>query len=310
MRILIAGGLGFIGTNLAIDLLKKGNEVVIVDDLSSGQKSNFEIVNKYGNPSLLIHDVVNPLEMDKFDRIYNLACEASPQFYQSNPLQTIKTCVVGTMNLLEIARKCNAKFLQASTSEVYGNPLQHPQKESYLGNVSCTGIRACYDEGKRCAESIVMEYNRIYGVDTKIVRIFNTYGEFMRPDDGRVISNFIIQSLNHIPFTIYGDGEQTRSVCYVSDLLCGFELLLNSNYHNPVNLGNDEEYTVFELAKIVSEIANVPFDVDYYDLPEDDPVLRKPDLSLAKELLRYEPKISVVQGIKKTFEYFKGRMNK
>lgn len=304
MKVLIAGGLGFIGTNLSIDLLKKGNEIVIVDDLSSGLISNLDIIKQHGKVDFIQQDISEEFYVDGVDRVYNLACEASPQFYQSNPLQTTKTCVIGTVNLLEIAKRNDAKFLQASTSEVYGDPLEHPQKETYLGNVSCTGIRACYDEGKRCAESIVMDYHRMYGIDTKIVRIFNTYGDYMRIDDGRVVSNFIAQGLQNKPMTVYGDGSQTRSVCYVQDLIRGLQDVMECEYHFPINLGNDEEYTVLELAKIVSESLQKPLNVEYFDLPEDDPTRRKPDLSLAREIINWNPQYSVRQGIEKTIKNF------
>lgn len=313
MNVLVTGGLGFIGTNLSMRLLQDGNKVFIIDDLSSGVKENLEVLKHFGE-IIFIEDSIQNVDYDKvfekikIHQIYNLACDASPSFYQSDPVYTIETCTVGILKLLNYAKKHKSSFLQTSTSEVYGDPLEHPQKESYHGNVSCIGIRSCYDEGKRIAESIIMNYHRLYNLDTKIARIFNTYGKYMRIDDGRVISNFIVQSLSNQDITIYGDGFQTRSVCYIDDMVEYLVRLMESSYHFPVNVGNDEEYTINEIANIIKKETNTESNVIYFDLPEDDPLQRKPDLTLAKSILKYKPKYSVHSGIKKTIEYFKGNL--
>lgn len=305
MNILITGGLGFIGTNLSIKLLEDNHNIYIIDDLSSGQLDNLNIIQQYGNVKFYKQNICEKLPDIQVDEIYNLACDASPKFYQSDMLATIKSCTYGLFNLLELAKKNNAKFLQSSTSEVYGNPLENPQKEEYLGNVSCTGIRSCYDEGKRVAESIVLNYYRQYNVDVKIVRIFNTYGQYMRQDDGRVVSNFINQILDNKPITIYGDGSQTRSICYIDDLIDGLLKLMKSDYHFPVNIGNNEEYTILQLANIICDEMKVNQKYVYCDLPEDDPLQRKPDITKANKILNWKPKYDVKNGLRKTIQYFK-----
>lgn len=305
MNILITGGLGFIGTNLSIKLLEDNHNIYIIDDLSSGQLDNLNIIQQYGNVKFYKQNICEKLPDIQVDEIYNLACDASPKFYQSDMLATIKSCTYGLFNLLELAKKNNAKFLQSSTSEVYGNPLENPQKEEYLGNVSCTGIRSCYDEGKRVAESIVLNYYRQYNLDVKIVRIFNTYGQYMRQDDGRVVSNFINQILDNKPITIYGDGSQTRSICYIDDLIDGLLKLMKSDYHFPVNIGNNEEYTILQLANIICDEMKVNQKYVYCDLPEDDPLQRKPDITKANKILNWKPKYDVRNGLRKTIQYFK-----
>lgn len=305
MNILITGGLGFIGTNLSIKLLEDNHNIYIIDDLSSGQLDNLNIIQQYGNVKFYKQNICEKLPDIQVDEIYNLACDASPKFYQSDMLATIKSCTYGLFNLLELAKKNNAKFLQSSTSEVYGNPLENPQKEEYLGNVSCTGIRSCYDEGKRVAESIVLNYYRQYNLDVKIVRIFNTYGQYMRQDDGRVVSNFINQILDNKPITIYGDGSQTRSICYIDDLIDGLLKLMKSDYHFPVNIGNNEEYTILQLANIICDEMKVNQKYVYCDLPEDDPLQRKPDITKANKILNWKPKYDVRNGLRKTIQHFK-----
>lgn len=305
MNILITGGLGFIGTNLAIRLLKECNKIYIIDDLSSGLIDNLKVIQKYGKVDFYKQNICDKLPDINVDEIYNLACDASPKFYQSDMLATIKSCTYGLFNLLEFAKRNNAKFLQSSTSEVYGNPLENPQKEEYLGNVSCTGIRSCYDEGKRVAESIALNYYRQYNLDVKIVRIFNTYGPYMRKDDGRVVSNFINQILDNKPITIYGNGSQTRSICYIDDLIDGLIKLMSSSQHFPINIGNNEEYTVKQLADIICQEMNMNQKYVYCDLPEDDPMQRKPDITKAEKLLNWKPKYSVKNGLNKTIKYFK-----
>ena len=323
-KILVAGGAGFIGTNLCLELLKDpNNEVICVDNCSTGSKSNFigtiadsKDVFCRNNFEFIRHDIINPIDIC-VDEIYNLACPASPKAYQRDPIQTLKTSVYGSLNLLELAKKYNAKILLTSTSEIYGDPKEHPQKETYRGNVNPVGIRAMYDEGKRCAETAFFEYKRTYGIDTKIVRLFNTFGEFMSKDDGRVVSNFIVQSLLGKDITIYGDGSQTRSFCYVSDIVYGLMKMMNSNENGPINLGNPEEFTIKEFAEKILEtreksknksISNSIYpgksNIVYLELPQDDPCKRKPDISLAKEKLNWEPEVSVDTGLDLTFRYF------
>lgn len=307
MKILVTGGAGFLGSNLCKRLLEeKENDVICVDNFSSGKIENVKDLINNPRFELRDFDITNQIDI-KVDQIYNAACPASPKFYQQNHLKTFDTCITGTRNLLELAKKCNAKFLQFSTSEIYGNPLEHPQNEKYYGNVNIMGIRSCYDEGKRAAETLCFIYNKEYKVKTKVIRIFNTYGPNMREDDGRVISNFINKALNNEDLEVYGDGNQTRSLCYVDDLLDGIIKMMNSSDEivGPINLGNSYEITMNELAKKVIESTNSKSKIIHKKLPQDDPVRRKPDLTLAKTILDYSPKISIDEGINKTIEYYK-----
>lgn len=301
-KILIAGGAGFIGSHLCKKLLEENNEVICIDNLLTGQKNN---IYNHKNYTFINHDIVNPIDI-KVDEIYNLACPASPKQYFKYPIYTTKISVIGTLNLLELADKYNAKFLQASTSEVYGDPLIHPQTEEYFGNVNTIGPRACYDEGKRCAETLCSNFKREKNINVKIVRIFNTYGPNMRIDDGRVISNFIIQALKNQDITIYGDGKQTRSFCYVDDLVDGLIKMMNSNETGPINLGNPEEYSIIDVAKKIIKITKSKSKIKFLNKLEDDPQLRKPEITKAKKLLKWSPKINFDEGLKKTIEYFKG----
>lgn len=303
-KILITGGAGFLGSNLCEKLLNQGNKIICLDNLYTGKGKNIHHLLNNPNFEFIIHDVINPIDI-KVDEIYNLACPASPPFYQAQPIETTKACVYGAINMLELAKKNNAKILQASTSEVYGEPEIHPQPENYRGNVNPIGIRSCYDEGKRAAESLFFDYHRIYNVNIKIIRIFNTYGPKMNPDDGRVVSNFIVQALNNQPITIYGDGNQTRSFCYVDDLLNGMVKLMNSNITGPINIGNPGEFTMLELAEKVINLTNSKSQLIFKPLPSDDPTRRKPDISLAKKELNWEPTINLEEGLKRTIEYFK-----
>ena len=304
--ILIAGGAGFIGTNLTKRLLKEGNKIICIDNLHTGKHENIQDLNNE-NYKFIEHDIINPLKLEeKIDEIYNLASPASPPHYQAAPLQTIKTNIYGVFNLLELAKGNDAKFLQTSTSEVYGEPLEHPQKESYWGNVNPNGYRSCYDESKRCSESICMNYYREYSTKVKIVRIFNTYGPYMDSKDGRVVTNFIIQSLNNEDITIYGDGSQTRSFCYVDDMVEGLIKMMatDDDFTGPVNLGNPGEFTILDFAKKVIKKTNSKSKIVNCPLPHDDPTQRKPDISLAKEKLSWEPKIMLDEGLDKTIEYY------
>ncbi|WP_052002675.1 UDP-glucuronic acid decarboxylase family protein [Microvirga sp. BSC39] len=305
-RILVTGGAGFLGSHLIEKLLELGHEVVCVDNFSTGSLQNLGgmLLNK--RLSVLDHDIVLPLDAGSFDEIYNLACPASPPHYQADPVQTTKTCVIGALNVLEIARASNARILQASTSEVYGDPTVHPQPEIYWGNVNPTGPRACYDEGKRCAESLFFDYARMYGVGIKVARIFNTYGPRMRPDDGRVVSNFVVQALKGEDITIYGSGSQTRSFCYVSDLVEGLMRLMASpeEVTGPVNLGNPGEFTIGELASIVVEMTGSQSQIVYCDLPIDDPRQRRPDITKAKDVLGWLPHVTLKDGLVQTIDYF------
>lgn len=305
-RILVTGGAGFIGNHLCRRLLKENNYVICLDNFFTGLKTHIEDMLDNPNFELIEHDIVNPIDME-VNQIYNLACPASPPHYQYDPAKTMKTSVLGIINMLELAKKYNATLLQASTSEVYGNPLVHPQKETYWGNVNPIGIRSCYDEGKRAAETLMMDYHRQYGVDIRIIRIFNTYGPNMDPNDGRVVSNCIVQAINGDDITIYGDGTQTRSFCYVDDLVDGAIRMMNnsSNFIGPVNLGNPSERTVLNLAEIILEMTGSKSQIVYKDLPSDDPVKRKPDITTAKEILGWEPKVDIKDGLEKTIEYFR-----
>lgn len=309
-RILVTGGAGFIGSNLCTRLLNDGNEVLCVDNFFTGSKSNvFELLNNR-NFELIRHDVTFPLYVE-VDQIYNLACPASPVHYQHDPVQTTKTSVHGAINMLGLAKRIGAKILQASTSEVYGNPRVHPQTEDYWGHVNPVGPRSCYDEGKRCAETLFFDYHRQHELKIKVIRIFNTYGPKMRPNDGRVVSNFIVQALSNQPITIYGNGKQSRSFCYIDDLVDGMISAMNSpnNFCGPVNLGNPVECTVLELAEEVITQIGSKSELVFKALPEDDPIRRCPDIRLAKRELSWQPKTKLKQGIEKTIKYFERILN-
>lgn len=305
MRILITGGAGFLGSHLCERLLNEGNEVICLDNFFTGRKSN--VAHLLGNPyfELVRHDVIDPFKFE-VDQIYNLACPASPPHYQYNAIKTIKTSVMGAINCLGLAKRTKARVFQASTSEVYGDPSVHPQPESYWGNVNPIGIRSCYDEGKRCAETLFFDYHRQNGVDIRVVRIFNTYGPRMLPDDGRVVSNFIVQALRGDDLTIYGDGTQTRSFCYVDDLLEGFVRLMNhSSLIGPVNIGNPGEFTMLELAELVLKKIGGKSKITHLPLPGDDPKQRRPDITLAQSELGWEPKVPLEEGLEPTIAYFR-----
>ncbi len=306
-RILITGGSGFLGSHLSDKLLKEGHEVICLDNFFTGRKQN--ILHLLGNPmfEVLRHDVTFPLYVE-VDEIYNLACPASPVHYQRDPVQTTKTSVHGAINMLGLAKRLKAKILQASTSEVYGDPAVHPQREDYWGNVNPVGFRSCYDEGKRCAETLFFDYFRQHRLPIKVIRIFNTYGPRMHPNDGRVVSNFIMQALQNQPITIYGEGEQTRSFCYVDDLIRGMTAMMNSpeDFTGPVNLGNPVESTIRELAEMIIQLTGSRSKLDFKPLPSDDPVRRKPDISLANDMLQWEPEVPLETGLKKTIAYFEG----
>jgi len=306
-KILITGGAGFIGSHLCKKLLDDNNEIICLDNFFTGSKENIKPFLNNKNFKLLEIDVTKKIDIE-IDEIYNLACPASPVHYQFNPIETIKTSILGIINMLELAKKQNAKILQASTSEIYGDPLVHPQKEDYSGNVNPIGARSCYDEGKRCAETLMMDYHRQKNIDTKIVRIFNTYGPNMQLNDGRVVSNFIVQALKNQDITIYGNGLQTRSFCYVDDLINGLIKTMNNNYNYPINLGNPQEFKILDFAKLIIELTNSNSKIIFKDLPQDDPKKRKPDITLAKKELGWEPRIDVIVGIKKTIEYFKNKI--
>ncbi len=304
-RILITGGAGFIGSYLCERLLNQGNEVLCVDNFFTGDKRN--IAHLLDNPcfEVIRHDITFPLYVE-VDEIYNLACPASPVDYQRDPIQTTKTNVAGSINMLGLAKRLKIKILQASTSEVYGDPDVHPQPEGYRGNVNPIGPRACYDEGKRCAETLFFDYHRQLNLKIKVVRIFNTYGPRTKPDDGRVVSNFIVQALSNRDITIYGDGSQTRSFCYVDDMVDGIIKMMDSpeNFVGPVNLGNPNEFSILELAQIIIRLTNSNSKIVYKPLPEDDPIKRKPDISLAKRTLQWEPTIQLEEGLKKAINWF------
>ena len=304
-RILVTGGAGFIGSHLCERLLREGNDVICLDNFFTGSKDNIRHLIGDSHFELIRHDITKEYYAE-VDQIYNLACPASPPHYQYNPIKTMKTSVLGIINMLGLAKRCKATILQASTSEVYGDPTVHPQVETYWGNVNPIGIRSCYDEGKRCAETLMMDYHRQNNVDTRIVRIFNTYGPNMDPADGRVVSNFIVQALKGEDITIYGDGSQTRSFCYVSDLVDGIIRMMNNSqqFIGPVNLGNPSERTILEFAELIIEMTNSKSKIVYKPLPSDDPVRRKPDISVAKKELGWEPKVDIKEGIQKTIEYF------
>ena len=309
MRILITGGAGFIGSHLCERLLGEGNEVLCLDNFFTGRREN--IFHLLDNPrfELIRHDVTEPILLE-VDQIYNLACPASPVHYQYNPVKTVKTSVMGTINMLGLAKRVRARILQASTSEVYGDPLVHPQTEDYWGNVNPIGLRSCYDEGKRLAETLMTDYHRQNKVDIRIARIFNTYGPRMLEDDGRVVSNFIVQALRGEPLTLYGEGEQTRSFCYVSDLLEGLIRLMNTEeLHEPVNLGNPCEFTIKQLAEEVMAICGATSGFKYLPLPADDPRQRKPDITRAREMLHWNPTIPLREGLEKTIDHFRKHLS-
>ena len=306
-KILITGGAGFIGSHLCARLLDDGHEVICVDNLFSGAKHNIMALMPNPNFEFIRHDITFPLYLE-VDEIYNLACPASPKYYQSNPTQTIKTSVHGAINMLGLAKRTGAKILQASTSEIYGDPQIQPQAEDYWGHVNPIGKRACYDEGKRCAETLFFDYHRQFGVDIRIARIFNCYGPNMQKDDGRVVTNFIHQALQGLPITLYGHGTQTRSFCYIDDLIEGLIALMNTEFlpQRPVNLGNPNEFTIMELAKLILKLTGSKSTLCYETLPEDDPQQRRPDISLAKSLLDWQPTIELEQGLRHMIAWIKG----
>ncbi|MBW2582307.1 MAG: SDR family oxidoreductase [Deltaproteobacteria bacterium] len=305
-RVLVTGGAGFLGSFLCERLLKEGCDVVCVDNFYTGTKRN--IIHLMENPyfEFIRHDITFPLYLE-VDEIYNLACPASPVHYQNDPVQTTKVNVHGSINMLGLAKRLKAKILQASTSEVYGDPTVHPQTESYWGNVNCIGIRSCYDEGKRCAETLFFDYHRQHNLSIRVVRIFNTYGPRMHPNDGRVVSNFILQALRNHDITVFGDGSQSRSFCFVDDLVDGMFRMMNApdDFSGPVNIGNPNEFSIMELAGKVIGLTGSKSKIIYQPLPEDDPLQRQPDIALAKERLGWEPKIQLEEGLKRTIEYFK-----
>jgi len=305
-RIVVTGGAGFLGSHLCETLLNSGNDVICLDNFFTGSKHN--IAHLLNNPrfELIRHDIIRPILLE-VDLIYNFACPASPLHYQYNPIKTIKTSVLGTMNMLGLAKRVRGRILQASTSEVYGDPKEHPQPETYWGHVNPIGPRSCYDEGKRLAETLMMDYHRQSGVDVRIVRIFNTYGPRMAVNDGRVVSNFIVQALRNQPITIYGDGSQTRSFCYVSDLIEGIVRLMNTDgLTGPVNIGNPSEFTILELAELILSLTGSRSEIVRMPLPPDDPTQRQPIIKLAKEKLGWEPKVPLREGLRQTIAYFDG----
>ena len=312
MRILVTGGAGFIGSHLCERLLSEGNEVLCLDNFFTGRRENISHLLDDHRFELIRHDVIEPILLE-VDQIYNMACPASPVHYQYNPVKTVKTSVMGMINMLGMAKRVKARILQASTSEVYGDPLIHPQTEDYWGNVNPIGFRSCYDEGKRIAETLMMDYHRQNGVDTRIVRIFNTYGPRMLENDGRVVSNFIVQALRGEDLTIYGTGEQTRSFCYVDDLVDGLIRLMNTEaetINDPVNIGNPGEFTMNELAREVAEACGKEIKIKHLPLPQDDPKQRQPNITRAQQLLGWQPYVPLREGLKKTVSYFAARVNK
>ena len=310
MRILITGGAGFLGSHLCDRLIEQGHEVICLDNFFTGRKTNIQHLLGNSQFELVRHDVIDPFKFE-VDRIYNLACPASPPHYQYNPIKTMKTSVMGAINCLGLAKRVKARVFQASTSEVYGDPNVHPQQESYWGHVNPIGLRSCYDEGKRAAETLFFDYHRENGVDIRVIRIFNTYGPRMLPDDGRVVSNFIVQALQGRDLTVYGDGSQTRSFCYVDDLVDGFmRFMEQEKIVGPMNLGNPGEFTMLQLAELVLEKVGGKSKITHMPLPSDDPKQRRPDITLAKETLGWEPKVRLEQGIEKTISYFKSALAK
>ncbi len=307
MRILVTGGAGFIGSHLIDRLMNDGHEVICLDNFYTGHKRN--ILKWMNNPyfELIRHDITEPIRLE-VAQIYHLACPASPVHYQYNPVKTVKTNVMGTLNMLGLAKRVKARILLASTSEVYGDPEVHPQSEDYRGNVNPIGLRSCYDEGKRIAETLMFDYHRQNDVDIRVARIFNTYGPRMLENDGRVVSNFVVQALKGIPLTVYGDGSQTRSFCYVDNLVDGLMRLMNGDHIGPINLGNPDEYTILELAQTVQNMVNPDVQIKFEPLPSDDPRRRRPDISKAKTLLNWEPSIPLQEGLKQTIEDFRERL--
>lgn len=304
MRILVTGGAGFIGSHLCESLLEEKHEVICLDNLFSSSKENIHHLMNWRGFEFLRHDVIRPLFVE-VDRIFNLACPASPVHYQFNPVKTVKTNVMGTLNMLGLAKRVRARVLQASTSEVYGDPEVHPQSEEYWGSVNPIGLRSCYDEGKRVAETLMMDYHRQNGVDVRIARIFNTYGPRMSVNDGRVVSNFVVQAIKGEPMTVYGDGSQTRSFCFVSDLVAGLNLLMDSEgLARPVNLGNAEEIRIVNVAELIKELLGSPSEIRFKPLPDDDPARRRPDTALARTALGWEPSVPLREGLQRTIEYF------
>ncbi len=311
-KILVTGGAGFLGSHLVERLIEEGNEVISIDNLYTGSEENLIAKNSHKRLKFINHDVEDPINLE-VDEIFNLACPASPVHYQKDPLKTVKTSVLGALNMLELAKRNNATIFQASTSEVYGDPILHPQPESYWGNVNPIGIRSCYDEGKRCAETIFFDFHRLHNIDIRVARIFNTYGPRMQANDGRVVSNFIVQALKGDDLTLYGDGQQTRSFCYVDDLIEGFVRFMKlseadskiNDFPSPINLGNPDEFTVYELAEKVLDIIGGKSKLVFLPLPQDDPMQRNPDISIATQKLNgWKPQIKLEEGIKKTVEYF------
>jgi len=305
-RILITGGAGFLGSHLCDRLLSEGHDVLCLDNFFTGSKRNISHMLDSPNFELIRHDLVQPIFLE-VDEIYNLACPASPIHYQYNPVKTVKTSVMGAINMLGLAKRVKAKILQASTSEIYGNPTVHPQKEDYWGNVNTIGLRSCYDEGKRCAETLFFDYHRQNNVNIRVVRIFNTYGPRVQPNDGRVISNFIVQALANEDITVFGDGTQTRSFCYVDDMVDGLVRMMNGpdDFIGPVNLGNPHEFSMLQLAEVIIRLTGSRSKIIFKPLPQDDPLQRCPDIDLAREKLDWEPKTDLEQGLKRTIEYFK-----
>ena len=310
MRVLVTGGAGFLGSHLCERLIDQGHEVICLDNFFTGRKSNIQHLAANPRFEIVRHDIIDPFKFE-VDRIYNLACPASPPHYQYNPIKTMKTSVVGAINCLGLAKRVKARVFQASTSEVYGDPAVHPQQESYWGNVNPIGLRSCYDEGKRCAETLFFDYHRENGVDIRVIRIFNTYGPRMLADDGRVVSNFIVQALQGKDLTVYGDGSQTRSFCYVDDLVEGFlRFMEQDTCVGPMNLGNPGEFTMLQLAELVLKKVGGASKITHKPLPSDDPKQRRPDITLAKETLGWEPKVPLEQGLEKTIAYFSEALKK
>jgi UDP-glucuronate decarboxylase len=308
MRILVTGGAGFLGSHLCDRLIKEGNELVCVDNLFTGQKSNIAHLLAHPNFEFVRHDIIDPFKFE-VDQIYNLACPASPPHYQYNPIKTIKTSVQGAINCLGLAKRVRARVFQASTSEVYGDPAVHPQPESYWGNVNPIGRRSCYDEGKRCAETLFFDYHRENKVDIRVIRIFNTYGPRMHPNDGRVVSNFVVQALRGEDLTVYGDGQQTRSFCYVDDLIEGFvRFMAQTETVGPMNLGNPGEFTMLQLAELTLKLVGGKSKIVHKPLPADDPKQRRPDISLAKQVLNWEPRVPLEEGLQRTIAYFRTKV--
>jgi UDP-glucuronate decarboxylase len=305
--ILVTGGAGFIGSHLCEALLNQDNRVICLDNFFTGSRDNIKHLLKNKNFELIKHNIVQPIKIKRrIDEIFNLACPASPVHYQRNPVETVRTNVLGAINVLELARKVKARVFQASTSEIYGDPFEHPQKETYFGNVNCLSPRACYEEGKRCAETLFMDYHRQHQVDIAIMRIHNTYGPRMALDDGRVVSNFIVQALKNKPLTVYGDGKQTRSFMYITDLIEAIlKMMKKKNFTGPVNIGNPQEVRIIDLAKKIIQLTNSQSKIVYNSLPQDDPHRRRPDISLAKKVLNWQPKINLEDGLNKTIKYFR-----